>query len=525
MTTTKSSTTKKKRKKSLVDIKQETEAANAAQRAAESAATALEVAAEVLTTAMTQTLEAIEAKEREKEADEQKMCADDAVRTIQIVAAWDGLAHDVVDWGQSSWTEPVADDGDRWMRGSVSRRSKKAFLRDKTLLDMALEAPSEGSRVSRSQTSSSPHHKRRSPPKPKSPEPTSIYTVAEDEEYLEDAHYAMMPLQSRISGLTKSEETPEERLKRLDDMYRAEADAFESKVAALQGRPYTTDAEGNIILIKSIDASDDDKDKKKKRRNALNGEDQLPNYSIREVARERIPRHNRHRSPPKDDDQSVVFQCDASEQPSLVSKELQLSVAEGVKVRRGDDSLAGPPLLKDPDHPSKAEFETSRGTCRRRPPILGAETMTTTQMIQQLPATENVDALQGGRPQPRPIPASRRPSEDINLALTRAPDWGSVGPLRDPVVGRVVPKRRRHTLPRLTRVRLPKARPTKKLDSLYVATGLSEVGRTLYNNSQKSLHDDNTSYLSRTTSVSALSLPAIPPPSPASLMAPQQGRY
>ena len=77
--------------------------------------------------------------------------------------------------------------------------------------------------------------------------------------------------------------------------------------------------------------------------------------------------------------------------------------------------------------------------------------------------------------------------EDENLKLLRAPDWGAVGPLRDPVVGRMhtrqSSRQRARTFAagaaraKAARVRVAAARPTRKLQSLaHLPPGLSQPG-------------------------------------------------
>ena len=83
------------------------------------------------------------------------------------------------------------------------------------------------------------------------------------------------------------------------------------------------------------------------------------------------------------------------------------------------------------------------------------------------------------------------PGEDENVQLTRAPDWGAVGPLRDPVVGRMhtrqSSRQRARTFEvgadraRAARVRVAAAPPTKSLFSYAVPPpGVSELGAHLF---------------------------------------------
>lgn len=336
-----------------------------------------------------------------------------------------------------------------------------------------------------------------------------------------------------------------------------EEQAIESKIAELKGKKWTVDASGKFIEIQAPSEM----------RNAQ----LLPSFTIKDGTEfkvgggqqsltdgdgadriERIDdlRNQEHKVdcrllqlPLKDEEECNVFTRLPYEQPPIVADELDISIASGVTVRQGRAHLTGAPLPSDPDHMSLAEYESF--VSGDRSILLDAQSIDNSSVTthtsesflhedsQHSSLRKRLKPLKPARPFPGPdidIFADGRPlnisrsqpliakeivDNDENIRLIHAPDWGRIGAVKEPFVGRLN-RRRSHRQGQMAlhmelhhgrsaRARNAAARPTKKLKGLSVPPpGLSSAALSLLHQ-----RNDNLSISSINSSDTFLTPPRI----------------
>ncbi|KAJ1450319.1 hypothetical protein M885DRAFT_532699 [Pelagophyceae sp. CCMP2097] len=486
------------------------------------------------------------------------------LRHMRAVVDWDMLRYgppDAWDDGVGGGAEPETAACDTWARGVVqcktteSRRDRGAALR--MMADGAPPSPESTS----SRTSSALLRKaRRRAPKALhetggsagQPEPI-MFSLAEED----DLHGAFSsqekfrrPAESEKHAGGESEAAAAERRQ-------AEAEAaLALKLAALKDKPFTIDDDGTVILIMPPE--------KAKSASAQTYQVKTLGLSPAGDGQQQRRQKQRRSSMDASDALQQYFLLSPAVQPSLVSGEQAFSVSQGLIVRQGLKSLAGPPPQADPDHLSHAEYEALRGgedgaslrsgsVASRIDASLDGASLDGGSFAQSFAQSNSgddrsfsdarsfatgasrrtgakafpghdVDALHGGKPllASQSLPVLVRPptgTADENLRLLGAPDWGAVGPLRDPVVGRMhtrqSSRQRARTFTagaaaraRAARVRVAEARPTRKLASWAVPPpGVSAAGLAILQNNGDL--NSMSSYGSR-TSLTSFRSPASP---------------
>lgn len=460
-------------------------------------------------------------------------------RSLFTVLAWGDLAHDEVPSGEAFLKPPAEPDpgeADRWARGALpSKATVKA-------LDLPLSPPPSahpGSQPSSARSTMSQRGKRRKPPpsaagsRKGEPQPEPIMFNISEEDKRTDL---MVPEGYKWPDKAKSREPSVDdeasvlearRLADEDELFKKKIHAIKSK-----GKKWTLTPDGAILEIVPPGKAE----------SALS-----PHYAVRGVQRQPLapspaksppPKHSTKKKKGRDSEAKAPSAADARrdaaeaafrryfkvsplEQPSMVAGEGGFGCAAGVTVKQGARSLAGAPMLEDPDHRSRASYESSRSGGASFASTLESadEAASPTRGLADrlargsrseaelpspaLPGPESVDPFAGAHPlaYSRSSPALGTPQdvEDENVRLTHASDWGAVGPLRDPFVGRrhtrQSSRQRARTFEhgaakaRAARVRVAAAPPTRPLLSYAVPPpGVSETALHVFEVDAHSYH-------------------------------------
>ena len=393
----------------------------------------------------------VESVERNAEAVLHRSCACEAIVSLRMVTAWDAMAPDAIVSFVEEEAEPEACESDPWAPRVARRRSRK---KKKIFLAKVDEEKANGSETS---------SRTRKVAKKETMSPPLTYTIDEEDEEV-PAYLEGYSSTNRFKSVERvAEEATEE-------------EEIESFV--------TTD--DNFILINDDD--DDCAGKKKKKKKVV----PLLGYAIKESYRHLPSRMSSHHPPRECHDDSTFRAC-AFEQPPIG----ELSVVAGVRVRKGEALVDGGDLPRDPDHLSRADYESSLDT-RSAPP---EQKKTPPKRRKNSLPGAYVDAFRGATKKELLQSMSGNDIGDKDDLLWVAPK----NPLREL---RLLPHRRRRGGAPSGRMRLPRARPTRKLASLQVAPlGLSRTGLAIY----EKYRDDDTLTCQTDDEKSAVSALSLPP--------------
>lgn len=461
------------------------------------------------------------------------------VYDLRRLLSWDNIRPETSDWDEFLQIPYEPDTGcyDRWAPGSLQSRPRKTEGPCPILSFPAAASNATGTisiNSSRSSIASSLKRRRKSTTDnglPLAEGSSLIYSVVEESEQsasLVDPYRGLfaLPMQSACDTQLKSSRQS------LQHKLAEEEQVIESKIAELKGKKWTVDANGTIIEIQAP--------------SEMRNMQLVPSFTIKDgaefeliggqeslndgdgAARIGPAEHLRNHEftvdcrllqlPLKDEDDRKVFTRLPYEQPPIVADELEISVASGVTVRQGQAKLTGAPLPSDPDHLSLAEYESI--VSGDRSPLLDGQSIDNSSVTTLTSASHlhegsqysslrkrlkplkparpfpgpDIDVFADGRPLnmsvSQPLIAKESVDNDENVRLIHAPDWGRIGTVKEPLVGRLC-RRRSHRQRQTTRqiesyhgrtarARNAAARPTKKLRGLSVPPpGLSSAALSL----------------------------------------------
>lgn len=347
--------------------------------------------------------------------------------------------------------QPIAQATDKWARGAVTTKPKTKKISD----DNLPTTPGDGApSTSRSGTGSRrPMSSRLNSTVEVKPEPVQLvdlgqpgkgkgpaieYTDAEKEYFK-----AMKEEQERKRQMEAAE------AQRIAEEHE-EMERWEKQMQDLKGKEYTFDVNGEIILVNAL-----------KPESLPNACFQIPTQVTERKLDGKPPpkkgkkkKRGKQRGPISDGSEIMNhFERSATQQPSIFEV---VTVNSGVSIKEGEGVQAGPAPMEDDKHWSRKTYNLRRtgdsvteDESRRAeeemdlPGSLDMSSVTGDDFSEEAASPTNVPqstnlnkpqddgSFAGGKKKVDATPEEEE-EEDENLKMIRAPDWGQIGPIKDP---------------------------------------------------------------------------------------------
>lgn len=480
------------------------------------------------------------------------------LHSLQVVLAWGDLSHDSPgDWATlGPPEEPSPGEHDRWARGALVSKTKPRQIElpvSPPELATSTAPNSARSTVSRGKRRKQPG----TPGKGNSnsvPEPI-MFNINEEEKKVDLDNlegYAWPRSDDRDKASSVEDEASvadKQRLADEDEVFRKRVHAIKAK-----GKKWTLLPDGSICEIQALEKPErlgtvpPHYAVRTGRRRGPDGGP--PPTQLSTKARQKKQKRQRAEPRARREAPRPRFRVSPLEQPSLAGGEDGFGCANGVTVTQGALTLAGGPCVGDGEHWSRAEYDSVRSanSCdesgaggswgnddragyassldgassewspatspAKRTSAPGGSASSTRSLDARLQrgadAAPRAGALPGTPGDPfagghrllgsasEPTLSAKTPEgEDPNVKLVRAADWGAVGPIREPVVGRMhtrqSSRQRARTFEhgaaraRAARVRVAAAPPTRALTTYAVPPpGVSEMALHVFDTDMQS---------------------------------------